>query len=157
VFTYSLLVLSAEPSQTRHLVSTCREGGLVNSLIRQLPGCLNLSVLVSNQTESEVLVIVFFISLEAAVKATTSPMGLFLFGLLERMSKLSRNLGLYTFPVVTEPAQGERSSQLTSIHRQAAVVGWGWSLFVCQASGAWSIHLTKGRERRTTCAGPNGV
>jgi hypothetical protein len=87
-----------------HLVSTCREGGLLNALIRQLHGCLNVSVLVSNRAESEILVIIT--SLEAAIEATGSPMGMFIFDLLERMSKRCRNLGLFSFPVsLLEKAQ----------------------------------------------------
>jgi hypothetical protein len=31
-------------------------------------------------------------------------MGAFLFALLERMSKQSRNLGLFTFPDITQPS-----------------------------------------------------
>ena len=115
MITYSLLVLSTtKRSDTRNLISTCREGGLFHSLIRQLPGCLNLSVLVSNQAESEILLIIFFTSLEAAVDATGSPMGAFLFPLLERMSKRSRNLGLFTFPDTTEPSVDDGGSQLAS-------------------------------------------
>jgi hypothetical protein len=34
-----------------------------------------------------------------------SQMGMFLFDLLERMSKRSRNLGLFSFPVPLEKAQ----------------------------------------------------
>jgi hypothetical protein len=87
-----------------HLVSSCREGGLLNALIRQLHGCLNVSVLVSNRAESEILVIIT--SLEAAIEATGSPMGMFIFDLLERMSKRCRNLGLFSFPVsLLEKAQ----------------------------------------------------
>ena len=119
MITYSLHVLSPNPSQMAHLVSTCREGGLINALIRQLPGCLNVSVLVSNQAESEILVIIFFTSLEAAIDATGSPMGMFLFDLLERMSKRSRNLGLFSFPVLTGEGADDSATQLTpaaSVH-----------------------------------------
>jgi hypothetical protein len=80
------------------------QGGLFKSLISQLPGFLNLSVLISIQAESEVLIIIFFASLETAIDATGSPMGAFLFALLERMSKQSRNLGLFTFPDITQPS-----------------------------------------------------
>lgn len=96
-----------------NLVSTCREGGLINALIRKLPGCLNVSALVSNQAESEILVIIFFTSLEAAIDATGLPMGMFLFDLLERMSKRSQNLGLFSFPVLTEGGADDSATQLT--------------------------------------------
>ena len=119
MITYSLHVLSPNPFQMAHLVSTCRQGGLINALIRQLPGCLNVSVLVSNQAESEILVIIFFTSLEAAIDATGSPMGMFLFDLLERMSKRSRNLGLFSFPALTGEDANDSVTQLTpaaSVH-----------------------------------------
>jgi hypothetical protein len=102
------------PSQTRNLISTCREGGLSKSLISQLPGFLNLSDLISSQAESEVLIIIFFTSLEAAMNATGSPMGAFLFALLERMSKRSQNLGLFTFPDTTQLSEDDGCTQLTS-------------------------------------------
>ena len=119
MITYSLHVLSPNPSHMSNLVSTCREGGLINALIRQLPGCLNMSVLVSNQVESEILVIIFFTSLEAAIDATGSPMGMFLFNMLERISKRSRNLGLFSFPVLTGDGADDIATQLTpaaSVH-----------------------------------------
>jgi hypothetical protein len=115
VIAYSLVALSANASHTRHLISTCREGGLFNSLIRQLPGFLNMSVLVSNQAEPEILLIIFFNSLDAATEATGSPTGVFLYGLLERMSKRSRNLGLFTFPSNEEKSEDDdRAQQLSS-------------------------------------------
>ena len=98
-----------------NLISTCREGGLLNSFICQLPGLLNVSVLVSSQAEFEILIIMFFTSLEAAIGATSSPMGVFLYGLLERVSKRSRNLGLFTFSSIAEPPEDDgRPEQLSS-------------------------------------------
>lgn len=110
MITYSLLVLSTHASQTGDLVATCREGGIVNALVRQLPGCIGVSVLMSKQTETEILVIIFFSSLELAIEAASSPMGVFLFGLLERMSKWSRNLGLFTFPLQEIAVSGDSES-----------------------------------------------
>lgn len=98
MITYSLLVLSTHASRTRDLVATCRDGGLINSLLRQLSGCMGVSVLVSEQTEAEILLIIFFSSLELATESTKSPMGVFLLGLLERISNRCWNLGLFSFP-----------------------------------------------------------
>jgi hypothetical protein len=116
VITYSLLVLSPKPSQSHDLLATCREGGLVNSLVRQLPGCMNISVLISNHPESEILVIAFFDSIESAIDGTSSPMGVFLFGLLERMAKRSRNLGLFTFPITSQTAPYDPAASTTYLH-----------------------------------------
>jgi hypothetical protein len=114
-----------------HLVSTCREGGLLNALIRQLHGCLNVSVLVSNRAESEILVIIT--SLEAAIEATGSPMGMFIFDLLERMSKRCRNLGLFSFPVsllekaqMTAPLNSIRQLPFTNLEAHVASRRCAW-------------------------------
>jgi hypothetical protein len=108
VLTYSVQILTADSrSQSCNLVTTLRKGGLVHSLVMQLPGCLSLSVLLSTQNcgknEIELLLIVFFTSLKAAVNATTSPMGDFILSsLLSRMSKQNQRLGLFSFPETTE-------------------------------------------------------
>jgi hypothetical protein len=78
-----------------------------------------VSVHVSNQAEPEILVIIFFASLEAAMDATGSPMGVFPFDLLERMSKRTRNLGLFSFPVLTGEGADDGATQFTpaaSVH-----------------------------------------
>jgi hypothetical protein len=113
VLTYSVQVLTADSqSQSYNLVTTLRDGGLVHSLAMQLPGCLNLSVLFSTQNrgknEIELLLIVFFTSLKAAVDATTCPMGDFILsGLLSRMSKQNQRLGLFSFPETTDLTQDD--------------------------------------------------
>jgi hypothetical protein len=107
VLTYSVQVLTADSqSQSYNLVATLRDGGLIHSLAMQLPGCLSLSVLLSTQkrdkNEIELLLIVFFTSLKAALDATTCPMGDFILsGLLSRMSKQNQRLGLFSFPGTT--------------------------------------------------------
>jgi hypothetical protein len=113
VLTYSVQVLTADSqSQSYNLVATLRDGGLIHSLAMQLPGCLSLSVLLSTQkrdkNEIELLLIVFFTSLKAALDATTCPMGDFILsGLLSRMSKQNQRLGLFSFPNTTELMQDD--------------------------------------------------
>jgi hypothetical protein len=116
VITHLLIVLTPKPSHGHagELVRACHDG-LLNSLIRQLPGYLSLNVLLSsktpNQNESEVLLIVFFQSLELAVGATESPMGQCIFRLLlDRMSSRTKQIGLFSCPVKNESAGNEACS-----------------------------------------------
>jgi hypothetical protein len=98
---------AANRSQSCNLITTLRKGGLVHSLVMQLPGCLSLSVLLSTQNRGknaiQLLLIVFFTSFKAAVDATTGPMGDFILSrLLSHMSKQNQHLGLFSFPETTE-------------------------------------------------------
>jgi hypothetical protein len=109
---YSITTYHVPLSKSASLIQNLRPGGLLYELTHQLPGHISTSVLVDAADPNAQLVIQFWRTLDAALAARTSPAGVFLADVMNRIAISSASLGLFCFPSIPEellPSASEES------------------------------------------------
>ena len=95
---YSIRLLKILPDKADHVVRALRQEGLFAELKKEIPGHIGCSILESDLTNDQYLVIDFWKSKYDFFESEFSPSSLFLNGVLVRLTYEHISFGPFSFP-----------------------------------------------------------
>lgn len=111
---YSLRLLKILPDKADNVVRALRQEGLLAELKKEIPGHIGCSILESDLTNDQFLVIDFWKSKYDFFESEISPSGIFLNGVLERLSYQHFSFGPFSFPQLPDAMASESVFRINS-------------------------------------------